>query len=160
MHWIKLGIFAISFLLSISSAQSKEALDFSVKMTPVLESSTQSLSVTITLRNIGKKAVYIYKDLDYLVYSFAQTDSGEKLRRNFIEEVRPPPPQQDSFVLVQPGDILQHTRSLSPDDLGISHRGKYKITFLYDSYFDPRVTGGLRIWNGRLSTWCNLEVLK
>lgn len=160
MHLIKLGFFAIFFLLSISSAQSKEALELSVKVTPVLESSSQNIPVTITLRNIGKKAVYIYKNLDYLVYSFAQTDSGKKLRRNFIEEVRPPPPQQDSFVLVQPGDILQHTQNLSPDDLGISHIGKYKITFLYDSYFDPRVTGGLNIWNGRLSTSCNVEVLK
>ncbi|MBC7404897.1 MAG: hypothetical protein H7252_04335 [Cytophaga sp.] len=159
MYWIRLVFFAISFFLGISSAQSREILDFSVKMTPVLDSSTHNLPATITLKNVGKKAVYIYKDLDYLIYSFAQTGSGKKLRRNFIEEVRPPPPGQDSFVLLQPGDILQHTRNLTPDDLGISRRGKYKITFFYDSYFASSVTYGLRVWDGKLTTSCDIEIL-
>lgn len=159
MYRIRLVFFAISFLLGISSAQSRETLDFSVKMTPVLDSSAHILPVTIELKNVGKKAVYIYKDLDYLIYYFAQTGSGKKLRRNFIQEVRPPPPQQDSFVLLQPGDIVQHTRNLAPDDLGISRRGKYKITLIYDSYFAPSVAYGLRVWDGKLTTSRDIEIL-
>lgn len=159
MYRIRLVFLAIFFLLCISSAHSRETLDFSVKVTPVLDSSAHILPETITIKNIGKKAVYIYKDLDYLIYYFAQTNSGKKLRRNFIQEVRPPPPQQDSFVLLQPGDIVQHTRDLAPDDLGISRRGKYKITLIYDSYFDPSVAYGLRVWDGKLTTSCDIEIL-
>lgn len=159
MYWIRLAFFAISLLLGMPAAQSKENIDFSVKITPVLDSYTHNLPVTITLKNIGKKSIYIYNDLDYLIYSFAQASSGKKLRRNFIEEVLPPPPQKDSFVLLQPGDIIQHTRNLTPDDLGISQRGKYKITFLYDSYFPPNVTDGLRVWDGQLTTSCDIEIL-
>jgi hypothetical protein len=159
MYWIRLAFFVIAFLPGISSAQSRENLDFSVKMNPVLDSYTHSIPVTISLKNVGKKAVYIYKDLDYLIYSYAQTVSGTNLRRNFIEGVRPPPPQQDSFVLLQPGGILQHTRDLAPDDLGISRRGRYKITFIYDSHFAPSVTDGLRVWDGKLNTSYDIEIL-
>ena len=62
-------------------------------------------------------------------------------------------------MLLQPGDIVQHTRNLAPADLGISQRGKYKITLIYDSYFAPSVAYELRVWDGKLTTSGDIEIL-
>jgi hypothetical protein len=159
MHWAKQIFFLSAFFLSTVSAQSKETLDFSVRIAPVVQSPSQSLAITITIKNVGLNAIYVYKDLDYLVNSFARTDSGQDLPRKFVEEVRPPPPKRDSFVLLMPGNFLVHTRQLSLDDLGVSSSGKYRIGFWYNSHFSPSFTYGLRVWNGSLSALESVEVL-
>jgi hypothetical protein len=159
MHWVRQLFFLSFFLVYAVDAQSKETLEFSVRITPVVQSPSHSLSTTITVKNVGRNAVYVYKDLDYLVSSFARTASGQDLPSKFIEEVRPPPPQRDSFVLLMPGKFIEHTRQLSLDDLGVSQSGKYHIWFSYNSHFSPSLTYGLRIWSGTRTTLESVEVL-
>jgi len=158
MYWMKKIAVAFLLLLGAAHAQGRQTLQFSVSVTPVVHSLSEDLTVRITLKNVGSKAVYVYHDLDYLVYSFARTEAGKAVPRKFIEETLPPPPDRDSFTRLVPGQVLEHTRSLSLDDLGVSTAGKYQIQFWYRSPFNGATSYGLPVWSGFLKTWCSVEV--
>jgi len=152
--------FVIVSLLSTASARSKDVLEFLVRVSPVAESASKNIGTTITIKNVGQNSIYVYKDLNYLVSSFASTKSGEEIPRSFVEEVTPPPPQRDSFLLLGPGELLSLTRELSLVELGICRKGMYSIKFRYTSQFSPSYTYGLSVWRGSLDAAASVEVIR
>lgn len=143
-------------LLGTASAQGKPTLEFSVEVTPVVYSVSENLTVKITLKNVGAKPYHVYQDLDYFITSFARTEAGENIARGVIEQTLPPPPERDSFVVLRPGQKIEHTRKLSLTDLGISKPGKYQVDFHYRSTSGRPF--GFLVWRGFLNTSSKLEV--
>ena len=148
----------IVFLNGTARAQPDETLEFSVKMSPLARSASEKIVAIVSIKNVGRTGVYVYNDLHYLISSFAATDTGEDISRNFIEEVMPPPPSRSSFLPLEPGDELTLKQTLSLPGLGIVHRGKYVIKFQYKSQFGQRFTFGLPAWKGTLNFSQPIEV--
>lgn len=146
-------------LLSSVHAQTLDRMRFSVQaLSPVL-SVSQTLETRLRITNRSGTPMYVYKDLGYYIGAWAYASSGESMAKQFLEDVRPPPPDRSSFILLKPGQYIEHIRTDNLAELGIRKAGQYRIEFNYSSGIPPASTHGLPVWMGTQRASVDIRVV-
>jgi len=136
------------FLLSSAHALALDQMQFSVQVSSPALSVSHDLETRLRITNRSQKPMYVYQDLGYYVSVFAYNGSGKSLAKEFIDEIRPPPPERSSFTLLKPGKYIEYVRHDSLGDLGIHKAGQYRIDFTYNMQMVPPFTYSFPVWMG------------
>lgn len=129
-------------------AQTLDQMRFSAQpLSPVLPLA-QTLETRLRITNSSRTSMYVFKHLDFFITAWAYDGAGASMDKRFIEEARPPPLQRSDFILLKPGQYIEHVRHDDLAQLGIRKPGRYRIDFNYSTAVSPAFTGGLPVWSG------------
>jgi hypothetical protein len=135
-------------LLQSAHAQTLDQMRFSAQvLSPVLPLA-QTLETRLRITNCSQTSMYVFKHLDFFITARAYDGAGASMDKQFIEEVGPPPLQGSDFILLKPGQYIEHIRHDDLAQLGIRKPGQYRIDFNYSTGISPAFTDGLPVWLG------------
>ena len=142
------GLGLLLALLPGAHAQTLDQMRFSAQAASPVLSASQVLETRLRITNRSQAPMYVFKDLDYFITASAYAGAGEGVDKQVIEEVGPPPIQRSDFILLKPGQSIDHVRHDNLDQLGIRKPGRYRIDFNYSPTISPAFTYGLPVWLG------------
>ena len=153
------GLWFALFLLDGAHAQTTDQMQFTVQALSPALSVSQPLATRLRLTNRSQTPMYVFNDLDYYITAWAYGGSGKGMKKQFIEEVTPPPPQRSNFTRLEPGQSIEHLRYDKLDALGIGKPGNYRIDFDYRMNLPREFTFGLPVWQGMQSASALIRVV-
>jgi len=119
----------------------------SIELTPSAKeiSADSSCIFKITITNLAKFTLYIYKDLEFGTTVFMQDSKHRDIPQEIIGDLCPPPPpppgaNETIFMPIEPGKSVSTIYNRSLSDLGVHKPGQYFATAYYYRYLttDPK----------------------
>jgi len=126
-------ILASSFSTLEAKGPSRKNVALQLKILPA-KSLLADDTFEVTLLNISKSNIYIYKDLAYGLTIHIFDSKGRAIQPKVIGDLCPPPPPVQGelpFVAIAPGKSVSVVYERSFDDLGITEPGNYQAAAAY-----------------------------